>query len=219
MITKLRPFIQLFFLAVFILLMFIGKQQLWMLFIFSSVLLATIFGRYYCGFACPINTLIRPINWIKKKFNKDKKNIPNFFKSKVLKYSIFIIFIVALALTIYNVSKGKKSPLPLIIITLGLITTFFVNERTWHKYLCPWGMLFSLTSRFSKLGIKVSDKCISCKICSKECPSDSIQFDSSNDLKVDKTHCILCFECSGVCSVNAVNYGKLSDDKSNKKIT
>ncbi|MCK4259672.1 MAG: 4Fe-4S binding protein [Halanaerobiales bacterium] len=79
--TRLRLFIQIIFLGIFLFLMVTGKAQFWMGFIFISILLSTFFGRFYCGWACPINTLIRPVNWLKKKLGLQRKDVPSFLKS------------------------------------------------------------------------------------------------------------------------------------------
>lgn len=216
MISKIRPFIQVVFLAIFLALMILGKAQIWMGFIFLSVILSAFFGRYYCGFACPINTLIRPINWIGKKLGLQKKEVPKIFKSEKIRFGLFAIFLVGLGYTIYTITIGQKFPLPVFIITLGLIVTLFINEKTWHRYLCPWGVLFSLTGRFSKLGI-VSKGCSTCGICDTTCPGDAIEIDENKGAVVNPKHCLLCFECTSACPINAMSYGKTSNKSESKQ--
>lgn len=205
MLIKLRAVIQIIFLAVFITLMVLGKAQIWMAFIFGSIILSSFFGRYYCGWACPINTLIRPANWIGKKLKTQKKDVPEIFKSQKIRWAAFALFLVGLGYTIYTITIGKKFPLPLIIIPLGLITTIFINEKTWHRYLCPWGVLFSLTGRFAKLSLKTHN-CYSCGICKKECPGEAITISKDKGAEIDPTHCLLCFECKGACPKDALSY-------------
>lgn len=73
MTTKIRKFIQVLFLGVFLFAMVLNKAQFWMGFIFISIILAAFFGRFYCGFACPINTLMHPVALIGKKLGMQKK--------------------------------------------------------------------------------------------------------------------------------------------------
>ncbi|MCT4619454.1 MAG: 4Fe-4S binding protein [Marinisporobacter sp.] len=207
---KIRPVIQIVFLGVFISLMILKKAQIWMGFIFLSIVLSAFFGRYYCGWACPINTLIRPINWIRKKLGIQRKDVPKVFQSEKLRWGVFILFLVGLGYTIYTIKIGKKFPLPLIIIPMGLATTLFINEKTWHRYLCPWGVLFSLTGRFAKLGI-MQKNCYSCSVCEKNCPADAIRVDKNKGAVVDSTHCLLCLECQSSCPINAMSYKKIND--------
>jgi ferredoxin-type protein NapH len=205
MIKRIRPFVQISFFVVFLMLMLLGKAQLWMGFIFLSVILAAFRGRFYCGWACPINTLIRPVNWIKKKLGIKDKPISQILKSEKPRWIVFIMFLVGLGYTIYTITQGRKFPLPLIIIPLGLITTLFISEKAWHRYLCPWGVLFSLTARFSKYGMK-QDKCTKCSLCAKNCPGDAIVIDKQKGAVVDRKNCLLCFECKSTCPINSFNY-------------
>ena len=217
--SKVRPLSQGIFFVVFIGLMFTGKAQFWMGFIFISILLSGFFGRYYCGWACPINTLIRPVSWISKKLGLQKKGIPDVLKTEKPRWILFSLFLIGLAYTIYTITQGGKFPLPLIIIPLGLLTTLFINENAWHRYLCPWGVLFSLTGRFAKLGLKVSSSnCTSCSLCQLNCPAEAIKVDKKKGAEVDSTYCLLCFKCENNCPTNAISYQKLSGGREIKDI-
>lgn len=205
MLSKARLTSQLLFLFIFILLMIIGKSQIWMALIFASIFLATFLGRFYCGWMCPMNTLMRPTKFFSKKFGFTKKNVPEIFKTKKPKYIAFSFFLIGLTYTIYTITQGKKFPLPLIIIPIALVATFFINETTWHTYLCPWGTLFSFTARFSKFRIK-SDDCIGCSACSKSCPSDALMVDKNNGTVSDPKNCLVCFECVPKCPTKSLSY-------------
>ncbi len=207
MLRNTRGIVQLLFLGFFLLVMFTGKAPLWMGFIFLSIILAAFFGRFYCGWACPINTLMKPTVWLSKKLKLQKKQIPGILKTEKLRWIVFSLFLIGLVYTIYTITQGRKFPLPLIIIPLGLITAFFINERSWHRYLCPWGVLFSLTGRFSKLGIKASG-CISCSACERDCPGDAIKIEKEKGVQIDPTHCLLCMDCTQICPVKAITYKK-----------
>lgn len=213
MLIKLRPFVQLLFIGIFLTLMISQKAQIWMAIIFLSIILATFFGRFYCGWICPINTLIRPVNFIKRKLGIGKKEVPKVFKSEKIRWIGFGLFLIGLGYTIYTIKLGKKFPLPLIIIPLGLLTTLFINEKTWHRYLCPWGVLFSLTGRFSKFKLEPK-KCTVCSLCKRNCPADAIYMDESSAV-IDSTHCLLCFECQEKCPINAIKYTVKTDNIKN----
>ena len=47
---KLRKFVQVLSLVLFVGLIALGKMQLWMLIFGGSLLLSTFFGRFYCGY-------------------------------------------------------------------------------------------------------------------------------------------------------------------------
>lgn len=205
MIRTIKGFMQVLFLAMFLVLMFIGKAQIWMAFIFTSIILAAFFGRFYCSWACPINTVMRPFVWLSKKVGLQKKKVPSVLKSGKIRLIVFIFFLVGLGYTIYTITQGRKFPLPLIIIPLGVSTAFFTNERSWHRYLCPWGVLFSITGRFSKRGIK-SRGCVSCSACESICPGDAIKVEKGKETVIDPTYCLLCLDCTAGCPVKALTY-------------
>ena len=201
----LRRFTQIFFLAIFITLMITGKAQFWMAFIFASIILATFFGRYYCGWACPINTLITPVDKLSRVLGLHRKT-PAAIKSGVFRIIVFIIFLCGLGYTIYTITQGRKFPLPLIIIPFGLIVTLFINPTAWHRYLCPWGTFFSLTARFSKFGVRAGT-CTGCQACKAQCPTESISY--SKTATIIPTNCLLCRKCSSACPNNALKYSRI----------
>lgn len=203
---------QITFLTIFLVLMFTNKAQIWMFFLFLSIALAAFFGRYYCGWICPINTTLRVGNFFGRILGTQKKGVPKFFKSKGLRVTIFVIFSGALAYTIYTMMTGQKFPLPIIIIGLGIIFTIFINENTWHRYLCPWGILLSFTAKFSKRGLSVSrNSCISCSKCYNNCPAEAINFD--NKAEIDKRYCLLCYKCQESCPVDIIDYKKENNER------
>ncbi|WP_212905301.1 4Fe-4S binding protein [Clostridium polyendosporum] len=209
----IRGLTQILFLIVFLLLMIIGKAQLWMGFIFLSIILAAFFGRFYCGWACPINTVMRPFVWISKKLGWQRKQVPEVLKSGKIRIVVFAFFLVGLGYTIYTITQGRKFPLPLIIIPLGVITAVFINERSWHRYLCPWGVLFSITARFSKRGVIAESGCLRCSACERICPGDAIIVKEISKASIDPTHCLLCLKCKKTCPLNMLNYkNSISND-------
>ena len=212
MVRVIRRFVQVLFFVIFTVLMFMGKAQLWMGFIFLSILLATFFGRFYCGWVCPINTVMGPFVWMSKKLGLQRKQIPEVLKSGKIRMAVFGLFLVGLGYTIYTITQGRKFPLPLIIIPLGVITAFFINERSWHRYLCPWGVLFSITARFSKRGIKTENGCLSCSACERICPGDAIKVEKGAKASIDPAHCLLCLDCTAACPVKVLSY---ADSKNN----
>ncbi len=203
---KLRLIVQWLFFILFLVLMVVGKAQLWMAFIFISILLSIFFGRYYCGWACPINTMLRPANWIKRKLGLSDKGIPEILRSERPRWLLFLLFLFGLGYTIYTIRQGRKFPLPLIIIPLGMLVIILISERAWHRYLCPWGVLFSLTGRFAWFNLKVVE-CTSCSLCQSKCPAKAITTEEDG-AAIDPTYCLLCLECQGSCPVDAIDYRK-----------
>ena len=54
---------------------------LWLGIFGITLLLALLLGRVYCGWMCPMNTLMLPTAWLSKKLNLQAKIAPNWLKS------------------------------------------------------------------------------------------------------------------------------------------
>ena len=206
MTQKIRFISQLLFLLIFLTLTFTNKGQIWMAVIFASIALAAIFGRYYCGWMCPIHTLIRPTKWLSRQFKMTKNKIPTTVQAGYIRWIVMLAFLPALGYTIYTITQGKKFPLPVFIIGLGVLTTFFINERTWHRYLCPWGILLSATGRLSRFRLTVKG-CNTCGACVNNCPTETIVWEEKK-ARIKPQYCLLCLQCQTACPVQAIRYGK-----------
>ncbi len=198
----LQVTIQLLFLFLFGLLVFLGRPQIWMIIFIASVILAFTFSRIYCGYICPINTLMKPMNWIKQKFHlKDRKISP------LLERPLTRILVVALFISLFLISTitGKKLPVLPAMVLLGSIITLFFHEELWHRYLCPYGLFLSLPSKKAKHFVSIqSDLCVNCTKCAQVCPSKAIiKIDKHEVIKED---CLVCNECIRSCPTNAIQY-------------
>ena len=61
--------VRILFLALFLFLVAKGKMMLWLALFGVSLIAAVIFGRVYCGYVCPMNTVMVPAEWISKKLH------------------------------------------------------------------------------------------------------------------------------------------------------
>ena len=80
--------IRILFLALFLLLLANGKVMLWLVLFAISLVAALIFGRVYCGYVCPMNTLMIPTEWLSKKLNLQTSATPKWLK-RVFRMDIF----------------------------------------------------------------------------------------------------------------------------------
>jgi ferredoxin len=94
------------------------------------------------------------------------------------------------------------------VILIGIMLFSLVARRFWCRYLCPLGALFGFFSSFrlTRGIVVVSDKCINCGKCQRECKMDAINDDYRSHSRIE---CIECMSCVAVCPTNAISY-KLS---------
>lgn len=201
-------FIRILFLALFIFLLVTGKAMLWLAFFGASLIAALFFGRLYCGYVCPMNTLMVPVEWLSKKWKLQTDKKPAWLKNGYFAW-IALVVSVAVMLVFKKVLHIDVPILPFWLAVAVLITLRYKPD-VFHNLICPFGALQRLFGRFALLSEKVNkDSCVGCKLCEKACPSHAIVV-SADDRKADinTALCHQCANCSEVCPKNAINYGK-----------
>ena len=182
-----------------------GKVQIWMAIFGGSLLLSIYFGRFYCGYICPINTGMELIDNNAEKKKRKRKPVPMAFKKSVVifRYGILALF---LGTMIIVFKTGKKLPVMPLLFALGIIITVFYKPEFWHRYLCPYGTLLSIFSRFNKKSHMVYDEsCIRCGKCVGVCPADAFIWEDKKEYPIIiKNECLQCNKCVEVCPTNSI---------------
>ena len=164
------------FLAVFIILMFIG---------FAPV--TTLFAPY-SAYGRIVNSLFKPLydmlnNWLA---GLDAVNDRyNFTEVQIWTRSV-TTFVVAL----------------LTLLILGVLAAW--KGRLYCNSVCPVGTTLSFLSRFSLLRVRFDkDKCKNCGMCEKNCKAQAIDFKAGT---VDYSRCVVCGNCLAKCKFDALHY-------------
>lgn len=200
---KLQRFIQIILLGLFIVLVASGKPQIWMGLFILGLVGSFIFGRFYCGWICAINTVMVGISSIKKKMGIKDRPMPAWMMKPVTRYLALGLFIVTF---IFTIRTGVKLPVLPAMVLLGALLTLIYSEELWHKYLCPYGTILHASSARSKKGLEVNtEACISCGICMKVCPAGAVSKDEKS-YKISQEDCLICMECLRDCPTKAIDY-------------
>ena len=200
----LQRIIQVLFLAIFVFLLAKQKIQLWMALFLISVIASFVFGRLYCGWACPINTVLGPITWVKKKLHIKSIPIPSFLAKTWVRLVSLALFI---AVFVFIMRTGKKLPVLPVLFYLGVFVTLLFPEEFWHRYLCPYGTILSLPSRKAKFSMTIdAGKCNNCNACSRVCPALAIGKEDKHFIR--KRDCLACMQCERVCKQDAIGFRK-----------
>jgi polyferredoxin len=198
--------IRLFFLALFLFFIATGHMMLWLALFAVSLLLSLLFGRLYCGYACPMNTLMIPAAWLSKKLRLQSASTPKWLKAGYFPWFAFIISVAAMLLS----KQFLHVNLPILPFWLVVAVLFTLRYRpaVFHNLVCPFGILQKTTGRFAFLSKRVKDDtCIGCKLCENACPSGAITVNPENrKATVNTALCHQCTECQAVCNKNAIMY-------------
>ncbi|MBM7582836.1 polyferredoxin [Caldicoprobacter guelmensis] len=225
MAKAVQVFSQWVFVVLFFMLVDLGRIHLWMGIFILSVILTPFLGRFYCGWLCPINTVMNIVTRIKQRFHIKDLAVPESLRKPVYRYLVLFTFF--LLFTFVMVS-GKKLPVLPGLLTVGVLLTLFFTEKLWHRYLCPYGTILSMMGKLSRRGYQVIEQaCISCGICSRVCPADAVRETSplssggGDETKnfsigdknlhkktygINKKECLLCGICADRCPKNAIVY-------------
>lgn len=206
----LRIASQIIFLALFVFLFYLNRLQLWLIVFIIGAVASIGLGRLYCGWICPMDSLSRPIIWLKDKFSLGDLGVPDVLRSKKLRYSAVLLFLgTMVALRVL----GKQLPVFLIITVIGVAFMTVFDEELFHKYLCPYGTILSFSSKPSRYVMKVdTEECIACGRCQKVCPTDTIETSESGKRQVKDKECLKCFKCQEVCPADCIGYRKKSEE-------
>ena len=201
-----RVLIQIIFFGIFLIIIKNGNMVLWLSIFLISLLGAALFVRFYCGYICPMNTVMGVTGKIAKKMKWQTNKVPKFLNSRILPW-------IVLALMVGSVILSKRIlqrdlPILVILMILSVLVTLRFEEWVFHNHICPYGALLSLTGKRAKFSTKVDHSlCIGCKKCEAVCPSRAIKV--AMDIKkasVDSSICHQCQACTEVCPVDAIAY-------------
>ena len=161
-----------------------------LLFFLLPLIFSLFFGRVFCGAACPLGAIqdlliFKPVTmpvWLRKTLG--------FFPFVYLGLAVlfaatgseFIICRYDPFIGIYRMN----GPYLMIFIGIAFLLMGLFIARPYCRFLCPYGALLSITSRFSKWHLSVyPTKCIQCKLCTTSCPFEAIDVPDEEKTRPD----------------------------------
>ena len=196
---------------------------------FSLAILATlIFGRYICGWGCHILALQDFCGWLLKKMGLH----PKAFRSRLL---VYVPLIGALYMfvwpVVYRLFSEPHEPVipkftnhlvttnfwqtfPSVAVAIpflfvcGFMTVYFLGQKGFCTYACPYGGFFGLADKLSPGKIRVTPACNQCGHCTATCTSNVLVHAEVKQYgMVVDPGCMKCMDCVSVCPNDALYFG------------
>jgi len=173
--------------------------------------------KAFCSWLCPIGTISEWLWKAGKRIFKRNLALPRFvdLALRSLKYILLALFLyVILPMSIADIRAFLDGPYGIIAdvkmlnffrylsltaaVTLAIMVTLsLIVKNFWCRYLCPYGALLGLFSRFSPVRIRRNpETCIDCARCARSCPS---LLPVDRLITVHSPECTGCLECVAVC--------------------
>ena len=162
-----------------------------LLFFLLPLLFALFVGRTFCAGACPLGAIqdlvvVKPIS-LPKWLNKTLGLIPYIYLALAVLFAAtgtdFIICRYDPFVGIFRMDAKFH----MVVIGIAFLLMGMFVARPYCRFLCPYGVLLSWMSRFSKWHLTITPTvCIQCKLCSNSCPFDAIDF-PTNEKEIIKS--------------------------------
>ena len=210
-----------------------------------AAILATglIFPRGFCGYLCPLGTLIdlfdhtigKHVSWLKTQPVQPWANVRLYILAAVVAAALGGVLLSGFVAAIPVLTRGLLFSAGNIQLGLGknwgmvppmtrevwlslvlFALVFFLSllgPRFWCKYVCPSGALLSLPGLLRRFKRQVSDHCIACGKCIQVCSFDAIQPDFGTRV----LNCTFCQTCGGVCPTGAIDFVSVSTRNAGSK--
>jgi polyferredoxin/tetratricopeptide (TPR) repeat protein len=197
---------------------------------FALAILATlILGRFVCGWGCHILALQDLCGWLLKKMGLHPKP----FRSRLLVYvpllAALYMFVWPTAYRLFS-NPGHEPIIPKFtnhlvttnfwltfpsvavaipfLFICGFVTVYFLGQKGFCTYACPYGGFFGLADKFSPGKIRVTPACNQCGHCTATCTSNVLVHAEVKQYgMVVDPGCMKCMDCVSVCPNDALYFG------------
>lgn len=176
-----------------------------------------LFRKSFCGWLCPIGTISETLWQMGQRIFRRTWDLPRWLDIPLrsLKYILLGLFLYAVgSMSVGAIRQFLDGPYGIVAdvkmlnffrylgltgaIVIGVLVLLSVLVKNfWCRYLCPYGALMGLASRFSPSRIRrETSLCIDCGKCSRVCPA---RLPVDRVTTVRSPECFGCYQCVAAC--------------------
>lgn len=150
-----------------------------LLFFMIPLLFALLFGRVFCAGVCPLGAIQELVGFRTVKLPKVVESVmisvPFIYLGiSVLSAATESQFLICRYDPFVGIFRLDAPYTMVIFVALLLVAGIFIN-RPYCRYLCPYGVLLNIFSRFSNKHLTITPaECTNCRLCEDVCPYDAI---------------------------------------------
>ncbi len=178
----------------------------------AFMVLAFVFGRTFCGYACPIGAVQELIHLVPVKKLKIRANsVAVAFRIAFLGVFVALAAVLSIGILKY-IGIADFFHLEFstywAVASVGLLAVGAIVYRPVCRFLCPYGALLSLAAFGSRFKPIRNETCIECRKCEDVCPTNEA---GRND---SKQECYLCHRCIQSCPTQSIQYARRGFERS-----
>jgi NosR/NirI family nitrous oxide reductase transcriptional regulator len=150
-----------------------------LLFFIIPLLFALAFGRVFCAGVCPLGAIQELTGFKSVRIHKGVESVLATIPFVYLGLAVLFAatesqFIICRYDPFVGIFRLDAPYTMIIFGSLLLLVGIFVN-RPYCRYLCPYGVLQNIFSRFSSRHLTITPaECTNCRLCEESCPYDAI---------------------------------------------
>ncbi len=194
--------------------------------LFAITILGTlIFGRFFCGWGCHLIAYQDLCTWLLKKAGIKLRP----FRSRLLVFvplgaAVFMFILPTVVRVLMGSPRASFTPhfetydfwdrFPgwfvgsLTIFVCGFVVVYFLGNKGFCTYACPYGGFFGVADKVAPGRIRVTDACEQCGHCTAACSSNVRVHEEVNSYgMVVNPGCMKCMDCISVCPKDALFFG------------